>query len=253
MSGVTHTIHGACSGGTPDDITGKRFGKLVALEPIKERSSNGSIKWKCVCDCGNITYPELGSLKQKHTTSCGCVKKAFIESCKTDVIGKKFGFLTVLSEEPPIKGRNRKVKCLCECGNTHICTVLDLSRGHTTSCGCMRRSRGELYIEEILHKLNLDFERQKRFENCKNVRSLPFDFYIPQYNVCIEYDGEQHYRAVKHWGGEEKLLNQQLNDEIKNKYCEDNNITLIRIPYTKTKQEIFEIVNNLTSPATITA
>lgn len=253
MSGVTHTIHGACSGGIAKDITGKRFGRLVAIEPIDERATNGGIKWKCICDCGNIIYPTMNNLKRKHTTSCGCAKEDFIESCKIDIIGKKFEYLTVLNEEESIKGERRKVKCLCKCGNIHICSVTDLTTGHTMSCGCMYKSKGELYIEEILHKLNIDFEKQKRFKFCKNKKPLPFDFYIPKYNICIEYDGEQHYKPIEFWGGEKRFSERQLNDKTKNEYCNKNNITLLRIPYTKTKQEIFEIIYNLMNPATITA
>lgn len=253
VSGATHTIHGACSGGIAHDITGKRFGRLVAIEPANERATNGGIRWKCICDCGNIVYPTMNNLKRKHTTSCGCAKEDFIESCKIDIIGKKFGYLTVLNEEGLQKGERRKVKCLCDCGSIHICSVTDLTTKHTMSCGCMCKSKGELYIEEILQELNIDYERQKRFKACKNKKPLPFDFYIAKQNVCIEYDGEQHYKPVKHWGGEKRFLERQLNDKIKNEYCNKNNITLLRIPYTKTRQEIFEIINNLMSPATITA
>lgn len=117
----------------------------------------------------------------------------------------------------------------------------------------MRKSKGELYIEEILQSLNIDYERQKRFKDCKNKKQLPFDFYISNHNICIEYDGEQHYKPIDFWGGETRFLERQLNDKIKNDYCSKNNITLLRIPYTKSKQEIFEIINNLISPATITA
>lgn len=253
MSGVTHTIHGACSGGIAQDITGKRFGRLIAIEPTNERATNGGIRWKCICDCGNIVYPTMNNLKRKHTTSCGCVKEDFIESCKIDIIGKKFGYLTVLNEEDSQKGEKRKVKCLCDCGNIHICSVTDLTTKHTMSCGCMRKSKGELYIEEILQSLNIDYERQKRFKDCKNKKQLPFNFYISNHNICIEYDGEQHYKPIDFWGGETRFLERQLNDKIKNDYCSKNNITLLRIPYTKSKQEIFEIINNLISPATITA
>lgn len=253
VSGAIHTIHGACSGGISHDITGKRFGRLVAIEPVKERATNGGIRWKCICNCGNIVYPTINNLKRKHTTSCGCAKENFIKSCKIDIIGKKFGYLTVLNEEESQKAGKRKVKCLCDCGNIHICSVTDLTTKHTMSCGCMCKSKGELYIEEILQELNIDYERQKRFNDCKNKKPLPFDFYIAKQNVCIEYDGEQHYKPIDFCGGETRFLEQQLNDKIKNEYCNKNNITLLRIPYTKSKQEIFEIINNLMSPATITA
>ena len=252
MSGATHTIHGACSGGIPEDISGKRFGKLLAIEPIDQRAANGGIRWKCLCDCGNYTYPTMNNLKRGHTTSCGCAKSDFIESCKVDIIGKRFGYLTVLSEEPQIKGQRRKVRCQCDCGNIHICSVTDLTTGHTSSCGCMFQSKGEMYIKELLTQYNIKFIKQKRFKECKNKRTLPFDFYLPDYNTCIEYDGEQHFRPIDYWGGEEKFKINPLNDQIKNDFCKNNNINLIRISYTKNKQEILEIINDLISPATIT-
>lgn len=82
---------------------------------------------------------------------------------------------------------------------------------------------------------------------------LPFDFYLYDKNIIIEYDGLHHFEPVKGWGGEEKFKITQENDEIKNTYCKNNNITLIRIPYTCTKEEIIQIINNALSPATITA
>ena len=60
---------------------------------------------------------------------------------------------------------------------------------------------------------------------------MPFDFYLPDYNICIEYDGEEHFQPVEFFGGEEKFQRRIENDEIKNNYCKNNNIKLIRIPY----------------------
>lgn len=251
ISGATRTVRGACSCGTLKDISGMRFGRLVALEATQKRGSNGAVIWKCVCDCGNTVYQNIGSLKRGHTTSCGCAKSEYLNSCKNDIIGKKFGLLTVISEESPKKGR-RIVKCLCDCGNFHICSVQSLNKGSTMSCGCMKKSRGEMYVENLLKEFNIYFEKQKSFENCKRKKRLRFDFFLPIQNICIEYDGEQHYKPIKYWGGEENFKEIQLNDQIKNDFCKKNNIRLVRIPYTKSKQEIFEIISNLTSPATTT-
>lgn len=251
-SSATHTIHGACSGGKPHNITEQRFGRLVAIEPIDERASNGGIRWKCQCDCGNIIYPTMTNLKRGHTTSCGCAKEDFIESCKLDIIGQKFGKLTVIEEYNSENNKRRMVKCLCDCGNEHICSVTDLTTGHCISCGCFNKSKGEYFIENILKSLNIDFISQKRFEDCKNKKPLPFDFYLPKLNICIEYDGLQHYHSVEFWGGEERFKDRQINDQIKNQYCKDHDIQLIRIPYTQKKDEIYKTLNNLMSPATIT-
>ena len=65
----------------------------------------------------------------------------------------------------------------------------------------------------------------------KKIKPLPFDFYLPNYNICIEYDGEQHFKPIKYFGGQKAFQSQQQKDEIKNKYCQDNKIKLIRISY----------------------
>lgn len=73
----------------------------------------------------------------------------------------------------------------------------------------------------------IDFEQEKRFYDCRDVKPLPFDFYLPQYNLIIEFDGQQHFREVYNRDFETT----KKHDEIKNKYCEDNDIDLLRIPY----------------------
>ena len=89
-------------------------------------------------------------------------------------------------------------------------------------------------------------------ENEKGSDMLPFDFYIYDKNIIIEYDGLHHFEPIKGWGGEEKFKTTQKNDKIKNTYCKNKGITLIRIPYTYTKEEIIQVINNFVSPATIT-
>ena len=71
---------------------------------------------------------------------------------------------------------------------------------------------------------------------------MPFDFYLPDYNTCIEYDGELHYKAVDYFGGDDALMNTKCRDEIKTQYCKENNIKLIRIPYWEF-DNIEEILN----------
>lgn len=98
-------------------------------------------------------------------------------------------------------------------------------------CPRCNESGGEREINKFLTDNNIIFETQKRFKDCKNKRPLPFDFYIPSLNLCIEYDGELHYKSVEHFGGDEGLVKSKKHDNIKNKYCRDNEIGLIRISY----------------------
>lgn len=95
-------------------------------------------------------------------------------------------------------------------------------------------SLGEYKIFTILTENKIYFEMQKTFNDCINPKTkakLRFDFYLPYHNCCIEYDGIQHFEAVDYFGGEEGLKNTIFRDNIKNQYCEEKNINLIRIKY----------------------
>ena len=105
---------------------------------------------------------------------------------------------------------------------------------HIQGCCCphCNESKGEKAIAKILNKLKINFDRQKKFTDCKNIYELPFDFYIPSLRIAIEFDGRQHYEPLDFFGGEKAFERLKLNDKIKNDYCEDNYINLIRIKYT---------------------
>ena len=113
-------------------------------------------------------------------------------------------------------------------------------------CGCRycekekrtTRSKGEIETANVLNDYNIRFVEQKIFIDCKDKNFLPFDFYLPDYNILIEFDGEQHYRVVKFNGmsqqdAEYNFVEIQKHDAIKTQYCINNNILLIRIPYTE--------------------
>ena len=111
---------------------------------------------------------------------------------------------------------------------------------HLRGSGCpiCKTSKGELEIQRILYNKNIKYITQYTFDNCKNKRKLPFDFYLPDYNMCIEFDGKQHYETIKYWGGEETLIKTKNNDKIKTNYCKNNNIKLIRIKYNECIDDI---------------
>lgn len=89
-------------------------------------------------------------------------------------------------------------------------------------------SYSESLICILLNQWSLSYKQEYKFDGCKDKRNLPFDFFLPDYNVCIEYDGEQHYYPIY---GDKSFELTHKHDFIKNKFCNDNNITLIRIPY----------------------
>ena len=118
-------------------------------------------------------------------------------------------------------------------------------RDHLSGCGCLKCnfSKGEIIINDYLIKNNIKFEEQKTFKDCKYINKLRFDFYIPQYNLCIEFDGQQHFIPVDFTSSlteKQKLENfKQLKtrDKIKTDYCKSNNINLLRIRYDENVEE----------------
>lgn len=134
------------------------------------------------------------------------------------------------------------IKICCDKGHLFEMSWNCIQRGQR--CPYCNKTNGEIEISRILNNNNIRYVFQYKFEDCINKKSLPFDFYLPDYNVCIEYDGEYHYRAIR---GIEKLDYQQHNDNIKTQYCERNNIKLIRIPYWEFKniENILKIELNI--------
>ena len=104
---------------------------------------------------------------------------------------------------------------------------------HLSGQGCpiCKLSKGEKKIMNFLIKNNIKYEHQKKFDDCLNIRKLPFDFYLPDYNILIEYDGIQHFEPVDQFGGEEAFKNLKIRDKIKDEYCYEKNIRILRIPY----------------------
>ncbi len=120
----------------------------------------------------------------------------------------------------------------------------DVWAGYLDFLGCesYRTSYGEKRIQEFLISNKINFIREKKFKTCMNIKELPFDFYLPDYNLCIEYDGEHHFHIVSKYGGVEYLEKVKRNDITKNIWCLENSIKLLRISY-KEKGKIFDILN----------
>lgn len=107
--------------------------------------------------------------------------------------------------------------------------------GSVKSCGCIGKSAGEAIIEVILKEMSIDFQQQYTFNDCISNKNYPlyFDFAIFKNNklhCLIEFQGQQHYEEIASFS--ETLADRAERDEIKRKYCKNNNISLIEIPYT---------------------
>ena len=131
------------------------------------------------------------------------------------------------------------IKCLCTlCGNSWEATPNNLLKNR--GCPSCASSNGERIIEQFLNKNKIKFIREFTFKNCADERLLRFDFYLPQYNICIEYDGEQHFKPINFGGCDNNQAIKSFNktvkhDNIKNNYCKTHNIKLIRIDYKNFK------------------
>jgi len=117
-------------------------------------------------------------------------------------------------------------------------------KNNARGCPGCQNSNGERKIERWLIENNINFVRQKRFKKCRYKLPLPFDFYLTEQNICIEYDGEQHFKPFsfigKYQTTKEDFFKQKIKDEIKNKYCKNNNIKLLRINFNQNINEILE-------------
>lgn len=96
---------------------------------------------------------------------------------------------------------------------------------------CKKNSKGEEYIKNYLERNQIKYIRQKSFDDCKYINKLNFDFYLPDINICLEFDGLQHFKPVKEFGGEKEFELILKRDECKNKWCIENEVNLIRIRY----------------------
>lgn len=237
-----------------EDLSNKTYGDWTVLTFVGTNKNRQAI-WHCKCTCGEeqdvlATYLKTG--KSRHCKQCGNKNKqnSFYKNLyyKENLLNQKFGKLTVI-EETSQRNKNKEIlwRCLCDCGGEKNVSTSDLKRGYVTSCGCIV-SKGEELITSILNSNNISFETQKTFFNCvfPNTKSLArFDFYINN-QYLIEFDGEQHFYPVDfscNKSEEQKQLDFQLNqirDSYKNQWCKDNNIPLIRIPYTHYKDLCLE-------------
>ena len=204
--------------------------------------------WLCRCTlCNNTVKLVSGShLRSGRSTSCGCTKmeKMRQASIKHEE-GKMYGFLYVnrmaTEEEKPRQNVEGVYwNCTCtKCGRENVIVKGDyLRNGDTKSCGCIQ-SVNESKIATLLSMLDISYKQQFTFDDLtstgRNCDRLLFDFAIYHKHThvllyLLEYDGIQHFSRNHEWseGGYETT---HTNDLLKNKYCFERRIPLIRIPY----------------------
>ena len=244
------------------DITGKTFGKLTVLELTDKKNNDNRWLWKCQCSCKDktIIYKTMHDLQSGHTLSCGCYRKEKLakknQENSLDITGEKQGTLTALYYvRPSNSGHIWKIQCDCgfiwemSIGEWNRYKYGNGERARLTCPQCSSRSKGELLIQKILDEHKISFIREwtdnGKCVNKKTNRPLRFDFYLPDYNCCIEYDGIQHFESFDSgYFSEINLRDVQYRDKIKNEYCLNHNIKLIRIPYIDFKNVNWKYLEN---------
>lgn len=210
---------------------------LKILKKMPTIDSSGYIKKEYLCEC--IVDKNIVQIRESHLVNgVGCMECA----------GKKRGeqqrksheeYVAEMSIKNPFMeivgiyvNQDTKIKYVCKvCGHQGESLPNNLLRGG--GCPECNMSNGEKRVLKYLNDNSIIFDEQYTFKDCRNILPLPFDFYLPDYNACIEYDGEQHFHPVKFFGGEEAFNQLKRNDSIKNQYCKDHNINLCRIKYNQ--------------------
>lgn len=130
-------------------------------------------------------------------------------------------------------GWDNNIKVLCECGNLYHVELSKLINGHQSRCPecAVKVSKIESEVGLYLEKIGVSYCKQKIFSDCRYKKPLPFDFYLPDFNIAIEVQGEQHYKPVEGFGGEKAFELQQKKDKIKKDYCNYTGIHLMCLSY----------------------
>lgn len=228
-------------------------GRLTFIEELKRTDKDvTNFYYLCVCECGNYYILTNRHFDNGDTISCGCYRKERgADMCKNiigpnngiDLIGKIFGDLEVIEKTDKRINDNIVWKCKCiNCGAEQETQGTMLIRKIRTFCEkcSIRKSKGEKIISALLDANNIKYQKEYSFENCRFIdtnRPAIFDFYVDN-KYLIEYDGEQHFtpqRFNNNISKEEAIIifnKTKEHDKYKNEWCKENNIPLIRIPFT---------------------
>ena len=190
---------------------------------------NNTSKLKMICPEGHKCEISWSNFQQgKRCRECAIKDKAKKQRIDFNIIQKAFekeGYI-LLSKEEEYKNKDSKLLYLCDKGHKNITNWSNFNSG----CRCPKCNspKGERKIIKYLESNNISFIHDKNIWNENDLRP---DFYLPSYNLVIEFDGIQHFEPVEHFGGEKNFQITQKRDRDKNEYCKKNNINILRIPY----------------------
>jgi hypothetical protein len=228
----------SCGCGKLQILIGKRFGRLTVIERAESIKKNVP-RWRCRCDCGTEITTTGELLRSGHTRSCGCIKSE-------NLIGKRFGKLTVIGRAENLHYSQRSWRCKCDCGNETIVVGYSLRRGDSKSCGCtIKKGYGEASFNALLLKykrhaeeygreflLTDDEFRELIFSNCYYCGKAPLQVMHNKYsNGDIIDNGIDRIDRLKgYFQGNVRPCCRQCNF-IKNKYSEEEFLSMVKAIY----------------------
>lgn len=151
----------------------------------------------------------------------------------------------VIDYKPSVTPKHYDLICVCECGNIFTARFENWKMGNKNRCNICssKQSNLEYIVKQFLKNHKIVFCEQYKFTDCKDKRCLPFDFYLPDYNMCIEVDGEQHYHFHSKFNSTQQIFaDRQHKDLLKDTFCNQNFIKLIRLKYNVIRNGYFKTI-----------
>lgn len=230
-----------------ENLVGQIFERLTVVDLCKEKTTGKTVYWNCLCVCGRKTIVRACSLKSGTSKSCGCLQKeTTTKNNMLNLTNQKFGYLTAIK----IVNKNRGSfvwECLCDCGNVVFVTTPELRNRDTVSCGCLTDSFIATEMKKYYVRKYDAIPEYKIIKNSKTNRWLPYDIYIPEKNIFIEIQGEQHYVNKPFWYSSEKEFeNRKYLDNIKKNFAKENGVFIeVDLRKIKTIENAIFYVENL--------
>lgn len=202
---------------------------------------NSRSRVKIICPI----HGEFLQIPHHHYSGRGCQKCSNNVKTLDDFINKSINYHGIKYDYSNVEYVNTKTKVDIICPIHGVFTQTPKHHYNGSGCPKCKNSKGEKEIMNILQEFNINFITQKRFSDCRYKFPLPFDFYLPEFNVCIEYDGVQHFRPMEIWGGSESFESIKVRDKIKDKYCLERGVTLLRVSNNDDIREIINKIKNM--------
>ncbi len=204
-------------------LSEKHNGRIISLDKFINTTTPVRIKH---IDCGKVWKVEPRGAMRNGCHDCANRKTNAEFRIELEEVHK--GEIVALEPYKSVRD-NITVKHLI-CGHVWRPNPSDLI-GKFHGCPKCSSSKGNKKIDNFLSDRKVNFIREQRFEDCRFKNPLPFDFYLPEHEILIEFDGVQHFKVVEIWGGEEGLEERIAKDNIKDRWAKKNEIKLYRIRY----------------------